>query len=201
MKLNKLIKKTLGIALAAIAITFSGCDQQNNVIAPDSSAQNERPTAVAADGKTIHFIGFNENHRYSLNKVYTVQDFITKRFGGQLEISTVDAYFSLTILPRAIDANKIVTMTYDDQNFQGFTDIVFGPHGTQFSKPALLNVSLQNMDLTGVNPNKVGLYYVNDNGQWEKMVVESITVEPVTGTVIVLNAQIPHFSRYAVASE
>jgi hypothetical protein len=201
MKLNKLIKKTLGIALAAIAITFSGCDQQNNVIAPDSSAQNERPTAVAADGKTIHFIGFNENHQRSLNKVTTVEKMITKKRGGMLELSTVDAYFSLEVPSKSIDDDKIVSMTYDDQNFQGFTDIVFGPHGTQFSKPALLNVSLQNMDLTGMDPNKVGLYYVNDNGQWEKMVVESITVEPVTGTVIVLNAQIPHFSRYAVASE
>ena len=201
MKLSKLIKKTLGIALAALAITFSGCDQQNNVIAPDSSAQKERPTAVAADGKTIQFIGFNENHRSSLNKVYTVEEYVTKKRGGKLEISTIDAYFSLDIPSKSIDFDKVVSMTYDDQNFLGFTDVVFGPHGTQFSKPALLNVSLQNMDLTGINPNKVSLYYVNDNGQWEKMVVESITVEPVTGTVIVLNAQIPHFSRYAVASE
>ena len=201
MKFNKLIKKTLGIALAALAITFSGCDQQNNVIAPDSNAQSERPTAVAADGKTIHFIGFNENHRSSLNKIYTVEKYITKKHGGKLEISTSDAYFSLDIPSKSIDNDKFVSMKYDDLNFLGFTDVVFGPHGTQFSKPALLNVSLQNMDLTGINPDKVALYYVNDNGQWEKMVVESITVDLITGTVIVLNAQINHFSRYAVASD
>ena len=201
MKLSKLIKKTLGIALAALAITFSGCDQQNNVIAPDSSAQKERPTAVAADGKTIQFIGFNENHRSSLNKVYTVEKWVNKQNGGQVILRSVDVDYRLDILPNTLDESKFISMTYDDLNNAGYFDVVFGPHGTQFSSPALLDIRMKNLDLTGINPNLINLYYVNDNGQWEKMVVGSIEVDIAQGYLIVYDAQIPHFSRYAVASE
>ena len=201
MKRFKFIKQITFALLAAFSLTFTGCEQDSPLTASDESNNLIRPTAVAANGKTIQFLSVGEQGSNSLNKTTTGQKYVNKSQGGNISVAASGVSFYLRIPQNSIDISKTVTMTYDDQNFQGFTDLVFGPHGTQFSSPALLDAKITGLNLKGVNPDKVKFYYVNDNGQWEEMVVQSIAVYPAYGAVKIAGAELPHFSRYAVASE
>ena len=83
-------------------------------------------------------------------------------------------------------------------------DATFYPHGITFSgdKPALLNIGAKNVDLSGVNPNTLRLYYDNEEtGQWEEIQTYDIIVKQDEGYVKVINAELWHFSRYAIGAE
>ena len=80
-------------------------------------------------------------------------------------------------------------------------DFVFGESGTTFSTPALLDLAVYGVDLSGVNPESVNIYYVNPNGQWEVMPSEQVTVNVEAGYIYILNAEISHFSRYALSND
>ena len=87
-------------------------------------------------------------------------------------------------------------MTLDDQ----CVDMEFGPHGTTFLMPVLLNITAVGLDLSEANEETLDLYYDNpDTGQWEKVERENVIITKSTGTLQIVNARIPHFSRYAVA--
>ena len=159
--------------------------------------------AVAASGRTIRFLGVskeNLSQSTSLRKEVTSK-YISKSQGGIISLDSQQGGFYLQIPGGSIDYSKMVTMEYDEQNNQGFTDLVFGPHGTQFSSPAILEFKVGGVDLTGVDPDKVKFYYVNDNGHWEEMKVAGIYVSVAAGVVKVSGAKLSHFSRYAVAAE
>ena len=191
--------------LAALLFILAGCNQDAPIAALDETPQTDRPTAISASGKTIQFLSFTDTRAAALSKTTTVQTFIQKNQGGSLVLNhftdAMQAYIQLDVAAGAIDFSKTISMTFDDENYEGFTDIVFGPHGTQYSTPALLDVIVTGVDLTGVDPNNVHLYYVNDNGVWEEMIVSSITIDFYNSRVIIIDAQLPHFSRYAIGAD
>ena len=201
MKITNYIKWATLALLTAFSLNFVGCEKDSPLTATEESDNISRPTAVAANGKTIQFLSVGEQGSNSLNKTTTGQKYVDKSQGGSISVAAPGVSFYLRIPENSIDISKTVTMTYDDKNFQGITDLVFGPHGTHFSTPALLYAKITGLNLKGVNPDKVKFYYVNDNGQWEEMVVQSIAVYPAHGAVKIEGAELPHFSRYAVASE
>ncbi|MCH7755890.1 hypothetical protein IH970_12310 [candidate division KSB1 bacterium] len=79
-------------------------------------------------------------------------------------------------------------------------DMEFGPDGTVFANPALLNIIAVNLNLKKVNLETLGIYYDNpETGQWQKIDSENVVVDKEHGFLRIRNAQIPHFSRYAAA--
>ncbi len=112
--------------------------------------------------------------------------------GGGLDIS-------LKILPWSIPQNTYISMSTDDAYLMGDVYLTFGPHGTLFNPPALLTFKASGLDLSGINPDLVNIFYVNeDTGLWELMPSESITVDVEAGYIEVINAEFSHFSRYAI---
>ncbi|MBN1406333.1 MAG: hypothetical protein JW956_01010 [Calditrichaceae bacterium] len=112
--------------------------------------------------------------------------------GGGLEIN-------LYIPPYSLYTDKYISMTTDDEYLIGDVYLTFGPHGTLFSPPALLNFKASGLNLTGIDPDLVDIYYDNPTtGLWELMPSESITVDIVAGYIEVKNAEFLHFSRYAI---
>jgi hypothetical protein len=197
-------KKLILLLLALFGLALVGCEQDTPLQAIDNNSSPE-PTAVSASGKTIHFLGFAEKNKNTLNKKKKTEEYIQKDKGGDIKLddkTTIrEVKFHLKIPKNSIDFGKLVSMEYDDQNFEGFADLVFGPHGTQFSSPALLDFEVKGLDLTGVNPEDVKLFYVNENGQWEEMVAKKIEVKVQDGKVKIDDAELPHFSRYALAAD
>jgi hypothetical protein len=68
-----------------------------------------------------------------------------------------------------------------------------------FSQPVILNYTITGVDLSGVNPDDVNFYYVDTNGNLAPTVNDGVTVDLNSGTLNVVNAQLPHFSRWAYA--
>jgi hypothetical protein len=89
-------------------------------------------------------------------------------------------------------------MSLDDQVLQSNVDLTFGPHGTTFLKPALLDVNVSGMDLSGLNPrDRVYLWYVDTTGTWIRMDAKRVDVDVKKGQLRCQDGKLPHFSAYA----
>jgi hypothetical protein len=86
---------------------------------------------------------------------------------------------------------RYVTMSVNDQ--YGTAD--FSPSGT-WSKPVIYNLTIQGLDLASVDPSKVKFVYMAPDGKYYAAVCQQIYVEKQSGKMQVINAQLPHFSRY-----
>lgn len=86
---------------------------------------------------------------------------------------------------------KLVTMSVNDQ----FGEATFSPSGS-FSKPVIYNLTIQGVDLSNVNPANVKFVYMADDGNYYVCQCQQIYVEKQSGKLQVINALLPHFSRY-----
>ena len=125
-------------------------------------------------------------------------DLASAHFETELSYAEV----SLEVLPNSIDADKEIEITLETTELAGGVAVVFQPHGTLFSPDAILNIVAHGVDFTGINPADVDIFYDNqETGQWEAMQRDDINLNVSAGTVTVVNARLPHFSRYGVAAD
>ena len=107
--------------------------------------------------------------------------------------------------PGAIEEELEISICMDDEQLSGDIFIEFGPHGIFFKEPAKLNIEIYGLKFKKGDDFEVedlGLYYVNqETGLWEKMKFKKIQVDRKKGTIKVIDAELPHFSRYAIGSE
>ncbi len=190
-RFKNFIRPLFGLALAAgLVLNFGGC--LNDVpVAPE--AKSEYKILVFGTGNP------------SLKKVVPVSQKVTREDGGELILDykglehnngNVEVKMTLTVLAGAISRDAVLQMGLDDQSFL----MSFGPHGITFSQPALLNIEARNLDLSGVNPETLTLYYLNSKtDEWVEMQTAAIIVNQEEGYLKFVDARIPHFSRYAVA--
>ena len=141
----------------------------------------------------------------ALKKVIPVSQHVSWKDGGELILDykgfehnngNVEVKMTLKVFAETISRDAVLQMGLDDQDFI----VSFGPHGITFSQPALLNIEAKNLDLSGVNPETVALYYLDSKkGDWEKMDTVEIIVNLEQGYLKFVDSQIHHFSRYALA--
>lgn len=189
---------TSAALLMCLAINFNACSEQS----PLSSTVAEQSKQPQKQLRILP-LGISDN---SLKKVTTVSKWITAQNGGLLSLQHVgngiQVNSSLYILPGAMSQDAEISLTLDDENFMGAMDMVFSPHGTIFKQPALLTIVASGLDLSGYNPDDLGIYYYNEiTGQWEEMQRDAFIVDINTGSIILQNARLPHFSRYAIGAE
>jgi len=145
----------------------------------------------------------------SLKKVIKVDQWVTKKDGGELIIDykgyehdngDVEAKITLKIFSGSISEDVKMSLILDDQLLLVNTAVEFSPHGVVFFEPALLNIEVKHIDLSDSNPNAIDIYYDNrDDDDWEVTDSKEIIVKTDEGYVKVIDAEIHHFSRYAVA--
>jgi hypothetical protein len=163
-------------------------------------AQTTEQGIATPGGKEIHFITWNDGHG-SLNKQTTTKKWIDKKDGGQIFMAAqnksvrIDVDFKIP--EKSINKSALVSMTLDDE----VIDLVFGPSGATFDPPSILNIHVSGLDLSDVNPDLINIYYVDPNGNWEIMESEEVFVDVPSGTIIIRNALIHHFSRYAISKD
>jgi hypothetical protein len=137
----------------------------------------------------------------SLAKTVSVSRTINGSDESLIEINTGYAggpfgWVSITANARfqryAFTGTRTVTMSINDQ--YGAAD--FSPSGT-WAKPVIYNLTIVGADLRSVDPSKVKFVYVAPDGKYYTAVCQKIYVEKQSGKLQVINAQLPHFSRYA----
>ena len=217
-KLSKLA--VAGVLMTAFALNFNACSDQSPLSSTDESP-------FARDNVQLIDLG---DAFASLSKgELKVSAVVTPEDGGQLvlikgkafkeqqkdfkksgEIEIVDEdsldivgfgkkagfIVSLTVLPHSVKDTTELSLRMDKKSF----DMEFGPSGTVFAKPALLNIIAVNLKLKKVNLETLAIYYDNpETGQWQKIDSENVVVDKEHGFLRIRNAQITHFSRYACA--
>ncbi|MCH8954836.1 hypothetical protein IIA28_05880 [candidate division KSB1 bacterium] len=217
-KLSKLA--VAGVLMTAFALNFNACTDQSPLSSTDESP-------FARDNVQLIDLG---DAFASLSKgELKVSAVVTPEDGGQLvlikgkafkeqqkdfkesgEIEIVDEdsldivgfgkkagfIISLTVLPHSVKDTTELSLRMDKKSF----DMEFGPPGTVFANPALLNIIAVNLKLKKVNLETLGIYYDNpETGQWQKIASENVVVDKEHGFLRIRNTQITHFSRYACA--
>ena len=185
-------------------LLFQGCKNETP-LAPVSSdnTQTITPSTIDRNLKILHLGSTNQGFQ----KITQVSEFVYAQSGGSLhldhenDIIDLDVEMSLVIPANSMNQDAEVRLTLDDTDFKGALDVVFSPHGTTFSDPAKLTIKAQGLDLSGVNISSLWIYYDNPvTGQWEAMVCEKFIVSS-SGFIYVKEAELPHFSRYAIGEE
>jgi len=181
-------------------------------LAPQSDEEITKTEFLkTSTGKEVQVLTFG-NPIPSLRKVRSTQKWIKKRYGGTLKLnfeyesddSDIDVDVKLEIHPNSIPQDCELAMSLDDDTFLSNLDVVFGPHGIQFSQPANLNilVGMEDGHISRSEAENINVYYYNQEaGFWEVMECNSIEFEyddDQIETIQVNNAKLPHFSRYAL---
>jgi len=205
MKRSRIITPILVLTITLFSLLlFHGCENQTPLApAAMESGQSIENQTIDKNLRILNLGGSNQ----SLQKVTQVSEFIYAKYGGSLYLShsnnQIGLYvgMSLVIPASSMNQDAEVSLTLDDTDFKGALDVVFSPHGTTFSDPALLTIKAEGIDLSGIDPNSLWIYYDNPvTGQWEPMVCERFIISK-SGMIIVQNAELPHFSRYAIGDE
>ena len=210
MKTQRRITALAVTALLAVgmALNFSGCSKELSL----------GPEADETSKKQLNILAFGTPK--SMAKIVEKSKEISSEDGGTIwlehefedEDYEVEVEISLKFLPDALSDDAVIKLSIDDHQFLGNMDVVFNPHGIEFLKPAILNFEIE---VEGYDPTKSDLherdfniYYDNpETGQWEPMPREAMEVEleyengEYELEIEVINARLPHFSRYAIGSE
>ncbi len=212
----------LTILVVGNLFLFQSCVDTNPL--ESESTQTELSSAV---DQNLEFIAISDIYDdASLAKPTTVYEWISAEEGGELVLTKnwniennedFDAgemgagdeyanhldykdkakiYISLEVLPAALDQDTRLSLGLAENSLV----MTFGPHGTFFNYDALLNIRVIGLNLLRAKNKTIDIYYYNeDDGSWKKIERDWIKVNYKLGLIIVKNAKLPHFSRYAVA--
>jgi hypothetical protein len=200
--LNKSIKKesktmrTYLYFFLFLSLFVIGCTEESSILSPVSTVNN-----IEAISNEPNWIVLPPSENMSLKKDITVGKMLYGNQESLLEInggypaSTPFGYIQITANARfqrnSFTGSRYITMSINDQ----FGTATFTPSGT-FSKPVIYNLTIMGVDLSNVDPAKVSFVYMASNGQYYKPAYDAIYVEKQSGKLQIINAKLPHFSRY-----
>jgi hypothetical protein len=181
--------------LVVLALFVIGCTDESNMVAPiDNSITNNQVVS------NPNWISLPAVENQALKKDITVGKTIFGDDESLLEINTGYAggpfgWISITANARfqrySFTGSRYVTMSINDD----FGAASFTPSGT-WAKPVIYNLTIQGIDLSNVDPAKVTFVYMAPDGKYYKAKYQSIYVEKQSGKLQIINAELPHFSRW-----
>jgi hypothetical protein len=184
----------LSYAAALILLLFAGCTQESNITDPLNGIYDSQ-------AKTIIMLPAKAD--MNVEDVFSSSEDINGVSGG--EIHLVKSYLASNGQTVNIDCRLTVPANLSFDDFRNITMQVGGQAAVDFypsmtfDSPVILNFTVTGLDLSGINPNNVGFFYVDQNGNLAPTVNDGVSVNLATGTLTVVNAQLPHFSRWAYA--
>ncbi len=151
---------------------------------------------------TSQSVGLKRSH---LNKVLQAQKIKKDKIKDEykMNLGQIGVKIKFEVMPASITEDLEISISTDDEELAGNIFLTFGPHGTDFNPPAILDIEVSGLDLSGWSDHKnhgINIFYVND-GDWEVMKSEKITIKKNEGYLKIKGAELPHFSRYAIGSE
>lgn len=136
----------------------------------------------------------------SINNIFYDTEQISGDVGGSLSLQesysggpygTVTVNSTLVFPAGSFNGTITITMTADDE----YCASNFLP-GMSFLQPGIYNITYTGVDLTGINPSDVKFVYLKNDGDLEYAENDGIVIDLTIGKIQVINAEIPHFSRY-----
>ncbi len=181
--------------LILLALFVIGCTDNSNIVSPvDNTGNNSEIVS------NPNWITLPSAENQALKKDVAVRKIIYGYQESLLEINTGYAggpfgWISITATarfqPYSFRGRRYVTMSINDD----FGTTSFSPSGT-WAKPVIYNLTIQGIDLSNVDPSTVSFVYMAPNGNYYKANYQSIYVDKQSGKLQVVNAELPHFSRW-----
>jgi uncharacterized lipoprotein NlpE involved in copper resistance len=182
---------TLGVVAMLV---FVGCDnkEENSLISPQSES--------LGSVQQSNWIVLPAPSNASLQKVVNASKLINGSEESLIEINTGYAggsfgWVSITAnarFPRnSFKGSRYVSMSIDTK----YANTDFSPSGT-FLKPVIYNMTIMGVDLKEIEPSNVKFVYMAPDGNYYPVKYQKIFVEKQSGKLQVINAELPHFSRY-----
>lgn len=175
---------------AMLSLFVIGCSEESSVFAPVNNVNTNEPNWIAlpqAEGMHVND-SFTETKTLDGKKGSGISMYRTYS-GGPFGTVVIDAGL---FFPRgSFTGIKTFWMTND-----GSTCVsTFGPSYV-FSLPLTLNITYTGVNLSGINLSTVKFAYLGTDGSVQYAANDGIVVDLATGKLQVVNAVIPHFSRY-----
>ena len=172
------------------ALIFLGCNQDADITSPiDLSTESSFEK---------QWITLSSNSGFSIEETFTkTKKKANGRKGWNITFdhtfsNGVRSYGDLDCPKNAYD--RKLTFSFTLSNEVTLTD--FNPSPFTFEIPVEYTIIYEGLDLTGLNPEDVDFYYVASSGALVKAEYTRLEVNIATGRLFVLDAKLPHFSRY-----
>ena len=185
-------------------------DLANSALTTINDTQLGNITGLASGINGVLYMSTENGKLYSVNPSNAVVTYLGETGIADLE-DLASAYFekelsyasvTLEVPANAINEDVEFELSLETGELLGGVAVTFAPHGIVFNNPVILNMTAYGVDFSNVDPYAVDIYYDNqESGMWELMQSDNVIVDVNNGTVQVINAQLPHFSRYAIATE
>ncbi|MBN1302603.1 MAG: hypothetical protein JW995_15400 [Melioribacteraceae bacterium] len=191
--------KKLYTILTVMMLMMIGCNNQELIVDPSNQLQQVNET-FKFEGRDVSWIKLPAPEDQSLPKNHSTGKWCNSWLDNELEIRTgyfswrkgwVSVSASLFFERNSFTGKKFITMSIDDESGEG----TFSPHGLWF-KPAIYNLTVKGLDLSGINPSDIAFVYMNPNGTYERVDYDNLYVDIQSGTLQIVNAKLPHFSRF-----
>ena len=180
--------------LMLLALFAIGCKDNSNIVSPVDNAV--KTNDIVSNPNWITLPPSTEN---ALKKDVAVSKLIHDYEDSELEINTwyrsrsgkISIYAAAEFQKYSFNGNRYVTMSVNDEF--GTTD--FSPSGV-WTKPVIFNLRISGIDLHNVDRSLVDFVYMAPDGSYHKAIYKRIYVNTRRGILQVVNAQLPHFSRW-----
>ena len=183
------MKKYISI-IVLVSLFVIGCSEQTSINSPVNDLNINEPS----------WISLPSSNGMKVNSEWVVSKKINGKLGGSLsnKISynggisgTVDIEARIDFDQEAYQGNAKIVMALNDFN----TSTRFSP-SLHFNRTVLFNATYKGLDLTGLDPATIRFAFLANNGGIVMASCDSIIVNISQGKLQVVNAVIPHFSRY-----
>jgi hypothetical protein len=181
------MKKIL-ILSALISILLAGC-MSDNLITENPVVQGDQkltwlkisdnPLQVEAQTVLSKVINGNSGGKITINEII-----------GGIEITG-----ALTVPAGSYPGNQNISITLNDS----WLYQVYSPSPYVFRSSLILDLQYKNVNLSNIDPATVGFYFLSENGTYYQAQYDSLIYDPESGTIGIVKAKIPHFSRWGWA--
>ena len=170
---------------------FFGCDQGSDLTSPISDSPTLQlklitlPTSSGGLGIETLVTQYKEIDGDDGGKFEAVFSYK----GGPFGLVTVKS--KLDFKEDAFEGTKDISQTLDTD----FAAMTFGP-SMQFNERVKLDLKIEGLDLSDVDPNTLDFVYIDEDGTVEHIEYDEIIMNVSTGTIEIDDAILSHFSRY-----
>lgn len=179
------MKKYL-LVIALISLLVIGCNEQMTVNAP-----------VNDPVKKVEWLTIKSDHGLAVEGTKTWAKTIVGSTGATFSSTKAlceytSAYVKIQVPAGAFTGTKIINATLNCMTL--YAD--FAPTPLTFNIPIYYTVEYTGVDLSGIDPNNLDFYYIDGSGNMVKAIYDEIYVDVANNKLGVINARLPHFSRY-----
>lgn len=189
-----IVKSFICFSMLLVVLALTSCQNESPLVGPESI------DARYTETNEPNWVGLPQADSKRLEKVFNAGETITVNEGGEIVIDEtytsssglqVTTYSSIQFAPGCVQEDVYITVEIDDE-----TGVSSFLPSQVFNFPAILNQKFTGLDLSGVNPADIQLYYLKLDGTYDVMAYDDLIVDVSAGSIEVVNGQIPHFSRY-----